>query len=74
MKNILNKIIIIFYVIVFIYTLYFISNTLIDADLYSTSGYIIFNSIFFISLILIFIYAMFNTQLTIYNMKRNSIL
>ena len=74
MKNILNKIIIIFYVIVFIYSLYFISNTLIQADLYSTSGYIIFNSIFFISLILIFIYAMFNTQLTIYNMKRNSIL
>jgi hypothetical protein len=72
MKNIFNKLITGFYLIVFIFFLIFISDTLISANLYTTSGYIVFNSIFFISLILIFIFAIFNTQLTISNLKKNT--
>jgi len=60
--NKLNSIIILFYSILTIYSILYIFNTLLKANLYTTSGFITFNSIFFGSIIIILFYAIVSTQ------------
>ena len=61
----INRIILLFYIILPIYFILNIINTLIKADLYSTHGFILFNSILFGSLVSILIYGIINTNLTL---------
>ena len=60
-----DKVIMSFYIITFIFLLWYIFNSLASADLYSTGGFIVFNSIVFGSLILFFFYYMLKSQSSI---------
>jgi len=57
-----DKVIISFYVITAIFLLWYIFNSLASADLYSTGGFLVFNSIIFGSLILFLFYYMLKSQ------------
>jgi hypothetical protein len=60
-----DKVIMSFYAITFIFLLWYIFNSLASADLYSTGGFLVFNSIVFGSMILFFFYYMLKSQSSI---------
>ena len=59
----INNIILLFYSILPIYCIIHIGNTLLQANLYKTHGFILFNSIVFGGLILILILGIINTNI-----------
>ena len=59
----INHIILLFYTILPIYCIIHIGNTLLQANLYTTHGFILFNSIVFGGLILILILGIINTNI-----------
>ena len=69
MISIVSKIIIAVYLLIAIYCIIYILNTLSEANLYTTKGFIVFNSILFGSTILILFFAIINTQLKLSNLK-----
>jgi hypothetical protein len=69
MISIVSKIIIGIYLLIAIYCIIYILNTLSKANLYTTNGFIVFNSILFGTGILIIFFAIINTQLKLSNLK-----
>ncbi len=59
----INYIILLFYTILPIYCIIHIGNTLLQANLYTTHGFILFNSIVFGGLIVILILGIINTNI-----------
>ena len=62
-SNYINHIILLFYAILPIYCIIYIGNTLLKANLYTTHGFILFNSIVFGGLIVILILGIINNNL-----------
>ena len=59
----INHIILLFYIILPIYCIIHIVNTLIQTNLYTTHGFILFNSIVFSGLIVILNLGIINTNI-----------
>jgi len=69
MISLVSKIIIGVYILIAIYCIIYILNTLSEANLYTTNGFIVFNTILFSGAILIIFFAIINTQLKLSNLK-----